>query len=232
MAEIDKAAGTSVTAKGGIVDKDSLADALREIMSGKGVDAVMEAVERLFELGLRVAKGSGASIDPFIGSGLALPPMPDGTDPAVWDAYTEDVDDIIMSRSGYGSPDLGPQLLAIKSQARGSARHLARLFSGKLVTDAVGTPVPVTHGLREGLTPEEMFACVAGAREGLANINYEMTRNPYGVAAAGSPKGFGVLARAMRASNPGRVFARAAAAGEADPLTDLDSRLFVGLLPL
>ena len=43
------------------------------------------------------------------------------------------------------------------------------------------------------------------------------------------PKGFGVLARAMRAKHPGVVFARAAATGEADPLADVDSRLFVGL---
>ena len=38
-----------------------------------------------------------------------------------------------------------------------------------------------------------------------------------------------VLARAMRAEHPGLVFAHAAATGEIDPLTDLDSRLFVGL---
>ena len=44
--------------------------------------------------------------------------------------------------------------------------------------------------------------------------------------------GFHVLARAMRAEHPGVVFARAAAAGEVDPLTDPDSRLFVGLPPL
>jgi len=43
------------------------------------------------------------------------------------------------------------------------------------------------------------------------------------------PKGFGVLARAMRAKHPGVVFARAAATGEVDPLADVDSRLFVGL---
>jgi hypothetical protein len=43
------------------------------------------------------------------------------------------------------------------------------------------------------------------------------------------PRGFHVLARAMRARRPGIVFAHAAATGEADPLTDLDSRLFVGL---
>ncbi|MEE8399284.1 MAG: hypothetical protein V3S89_09785 [Desulfobacterales bacterium] len=43
---------------------------------------------------------------------------------------------------------------------------------------------------------------------------------------------FLVLARAMCAENPGIVFANAAAAGEIDPLQDVDSRLFVGLNPL
>jgi len=38
-----------------------------------------------------------------------------------------------------------------------------------------------------------------------------------------------VLARARQAQHPGIVFARAAAIGEVDPLTDVDSRLLVGL---
>jgi hypothetical protein len=40
--------------------------------------------------------------------------------------------------------------------------------------------------------------------------------------------GFNVLARSMRSTAPGIVFA-AAARGEIDPLTNPDSRLFVGL---
>lgn len=44
-------------------------------------------------------------------------------------------------------------------------------------------------------------------------------------------KAFNVLARATRSPRPGVVFARAAAIGETEPLTDLDSRLFVGLPP-
>ena len=49
------------------------------------------------------------------------------------------------------------------------------------------------------------------------------------VPAGGDHTKFGVLARARRAQYPGIVFARAAAIGERDPLTDVDSRLFVGL---
>jgi hypothetical protein len=43
-------------------------------------------------------------------------------------------------------------------------------------------------------------------------------------------EGYGVLARAARAKRPGVVFARAASHGEADPLDDTRSQLFVGLL--
>jgi len=35
--------------------------------------------------------------------------------------------------------------------------------------------------------------------------------------------------RAVRSQSPGVVFAHAAATGEIDPLTDIDSRLFVDL---
>ena len=41
--------------------------------------------------------------------------------------------------------------------------------------------------------------------------------------------GYNVLTRARRTVQPGVVFARAAANGEADLLTDVYSRLFVGL---
>jgi hypothetical protein len=54
-------------------------------------------------------------------------------------------------------------------------------------------------------------------------------RRAYGLRETGHSRAFTVLARAMRSEQPGIVFARAAATGEVDPLTDMDSRLFVGL---
>ena len=42
-------------------------------------------------------------------------------------------------------------------------------------------------------------------------------------------KSFSVLTRALRAKYPGLVFARAAAAGEVDPLVDVESRMLVGV---
>jgi hypothetical protein len=58
---------------------------------------------------------------------------------------------------------------------------------------------------------------------------FETEENGKDLREALQPKGLNVLARALRSEHPGVVFARAAANGEIDPLTDVDSRLFVGL---
>ena len=87
----------------------------------------------------------------------------------------------------------------------------------------------IRHGYREGLTPDELYAVTVGAREALVRYALERERIAWELRDSGQPKGFTVLARAMRAKRPGVVFARAAATGEVDPLEDVDSRLFVGL---
>ena len=79
------------------------------------------------------------------------------------------------------------------------------------------------------MTSEEVFARVAGARKGLAQAVSEMEEMGTGMRERIAPTGYGALARARRSGRPGVVFARAAAGGETDPLTDADSRLFVGL---
>jgi hypothetical protein len=45
------------------------------------------------------------------------------------------------------------------------------------------------------------------------------------------PKSDTVLARALRARDPGPVFAQAALKGETDPLTDPGVRLWMGMRP-
>jgi hypothetical protein len=149
-----------------------------------------------------------------------------------WSAYAEEIEEQIASRTDFDSQDLGPQLLAVKSGARGMLRHLARLCGPRgIVPDVTGKSVVVRHGLSFGYTPAEAFACAVPAREGLAQVAIDTTRAAYGISQPRLSGGFNVLARAMRATRPGIVFARAAATSEIDPLTDLDSRLFVGLPP-
>ncbi|MCX6376836.1 MAG: hypothetical protein NTU88_12525, partial [Armatimonadetes bacterium] len=118
----------------------------------------------------------------------------------------------------------------IKSGARGSLGGLQRLVGPTVVQSSIhGDCIPIRHGFNEGLTPEEMFICIVGAREGLQRTAIECMQAGYGVRGYSQPKGFSVLNRAMRSGAPGIVFARAAAIGESDPLADVDSRLFVGL---
>jgi hypothetical protein len=92
-----------------------------------------------------------------------------------------------------------------------------------------GKPVIVRHNFVEGLTPEELYVCAVGARQGLAQWSARWEELGRETGDHSESARFTVLARARRAKRPGIVFARAAAIGEVDPLTDADSRLLVGL---
>ena len=116
----------------------------------------------------------------------------------------------------------------MKSGARGVAAQLQRFLGSSGTVNYFGEAVPIAHGFTQGLTQRELFATVPSWREGLSSV-VESTLKGYNIRATESSKAFTVLARAMRSARPGIVFARAAANGEVDPLTDLDSRLLVGL---
>jgi len=231
LREISELAGVEVVAPEGFLTKDSLLGAMRVVLARDGVEATLEALERLMGRGLEVAKASGASMSPFPDAGFERPPAPDTDAPGAWTAHTEELGDRIAASTNFESAEFGPQLLAVKAGARGNVRQLARLLGSMgVVIDPADRPVvPIRRGLCEGPSPREVFACVVGARKGLGQTAVECARMGYGIREASVTKGFKVLARAMRAQRPGVVFARAAATGESDPLTDLDARLFVGL---
>ena len=228
--EIADLAGTEVPAPEGFLTRPSLAEAMRGVMEREGIERTLEILERLMRRGFEITKESGASMSPFIGAGLERPPEPENDDVGAWNAYAEEFAERIASRTDFGDDDLGPQLLSMKSGARGSLQQLVWLLGARgAVKDSRGTSVVIRHGYRDGLPSEEMYATAVGAREGLFRVMSEWTRFGYELRDRREPKGFNVLARAMRAKRPGVVFARAAATGEADPLLDVDSRLFVGL---
>jgi hypothetical protein len=224
--------GRDVAAPDGFITRASLERALQDVLEREGGDRTLDVLEQLMRCGFEVAKRSGASMSPFVGSTLETPPQPTADDAQAWDAYAEELADRIASYTDYGNSDLGAQVLTMKTGARGELRHLVALLGSRgSVIDAKGAAVPIRHGFGAGLTPEEMFACVALARQALAQTAREVATTGYGIRAGGEPKGFSVIPRAMRAKHPGAVFARAAATGEVDPLTDIDSRLFVGFPP-
>jgi hypothetical protein len=70
---------------------------------------------------------------------------------------------------------------------------------------------------------------VVGAREALAELALEWQQWGQAGQERNAPGGFSVLARARRSPRPGVVFARAAANGEVDPLTDVYGRVLVGV---
>ncbi len=227
--EITQLAGTRVAAPNGFVTRDTLAAAMREVLERDGIAAALQALERLARRGFEVAKSSGASLSPFVGSSLERSPEPEQDGTESWDAYAEELAERVASCADYANADLGPQLLAVKSSGQG-LRHLTWLVGSRgAARDVRGNAVVVRHGYGEGLTPDEMYACVAGARGALAQIVTEWDRRLHSARDHSAPGGFNVLARARRSKRPGIVFARAAATGEVDPLVDVDSRILVGL---
>ena len=112
-------------------------------------------------------------------------------------------------------------------------RYLAEEDPPRAGWDALGTGSEVGDAIRRHLDAilALPFVDVPALRERRLTVALDCVRRAYGLAEISRPRGFNVLARAMRAAIPGIVFAQAAAIGEIDPLTDLDARLFVGLPP-
>ena len=107
----------------------------------------------------------------------------------------------------------------------GRRGDISEIISSETMLPAPGQgEVVVRHSLVEGLSPEEMMAGVAASRLGLAKLAFQGERILIKQSEADA---WGVLARARRARRPGVVFARAAAAGEVDPLEEPLSRILV-----
>ncbi len=226
--EIVQMAGEEAIAPSGLVTQTSLSAAMQKILARDGVQATLTTLEQLTRRGFEAAKAAGASMNPFIGESLPRPPEPEGDDPDLWIAYQEELAEQLLSGADYENVDLGPQQLATSIRARGR-RTLPLVIGPRVVRDACDELAIVRHGYAEGLTPDEMDACVVGARQGLIHLVDEMERMWNSSRDRDAPTTFTVLARARRAKRPGVVFARAAATGEVDPLVDVDSRLLVGL---
>jgi hypothetical protein len=229
-AEIDRLAGAAVPTPDGFVTRWAELDAMRAALERGGPKAALELSERLMRRGFEVARASGASIGPFVGAEFRYPPTPRGDDPAAWDGYVQELIERIAAHADF-SGDFGVLALAAKSGARSNLRQIAWTIGARgAVTDVAGRRAVVRHSYRDGLEPGELFALVAGARAGLNELLTEWERMGRAMRERmGPPRGYGALARAMRSPRPGVVFALAAAAGEVDPLAELDSRLFVGL---
>lgn len=233
-AEIAAIPGAEVAAPHGFLTKDTLADALDTVLARDGVEAALDRLDALMRLGFRVARESGASMGPFFGAALQGSEEPPVDDPEAWAAYAEDVAARLAAWDDFGDDGMGPILLAMRSGARANLRQLARIvgpWPSRFRRNGAAETVTIQRGYRDGLTPEELRGIVRNHWEGLDRANQEWLRFEEKLGASRLTHGLGVLARARQWQRPGIVFARAAASGEIDPLTDPDTRLFVGLPP-
>jgi hypothetical protein len=229
-AEIAGAAGLDVAAPAGFITHESLYAALRRRLERGEIEKTLDALQQLARRGFEVARESGASVSPFFGASVPKPLEPESEDADLWDACAQVLADRIAARTDFQNDDLGPALLAVKCGARGRLRHLSMLAGTRgTVTGSRGEPVVIRHGYCDGLTCEELFAEVALSRSSLARFHLDEKQVREELRRDRAPRGWGILARAMRSARPGLVFANAAATGEVDPLTDVESRLFVGL---
>ncbi len=228
--EIAEILGTTVATSSTIVTRATLEEALHLVLQRDGIHRTLEVLEKLMQRGFEVTRASGASISPFVGSHFSLPIAPEGNDSKAWDLYRQEVSEWLAASIDYVDTDLGTQLLAVKSGATGEIQQLVGLLSTQgAARDIQGCQIPVRHGYRDGLQPAEIYALAIRARESFARIQQDWMQVELEIRKRSITKSFSVLARAMRAEQPGIVFAHAASIGEVDPLTDRDSRLFVGL---
>jgi hypothetical protein len=218
---LNEVLNTQISATQGPIDSECLLIPCQNIMRQQGVDALLNVLDNLAKEGFAAAQASGASINPLIGLHVKLPiNMQSGSNiSGAYDAYIASLAEVLISRTDYHVA-LGPQLLAIKSGARGHIKQLISLLWGSQVTE---------HGYTFGLNPDELAAVAAITWRRLLSLNNEWEQMVSKGSTEPVSRSFRVMSRAMRSSHPGVVLARAAAVGEVDPLVDVDSRLFVGL---
>ncbi len=230
--ELSGIVGMEIAIPEGLVTQRSLADTLKTLLKSEGINHTIEVAERLMQRGLEIVKESGASMSPFLSRDNGSPPVPTAPDDeTAWNTYAEELIEWIAAYENYDDNNLGPHILAVKSRAFTSRLYRLACVVGArgAISDILGGNIVIRHGYCDGLTSDELYALCVGSREGLVRFNSEVQRVAWELRDNSQSKGFTVLSRAMRAKQPGIVFARAAACGEVDPLTDIDSRLFVGL---
>jgi hypothetical protein len=219
-----------------ILTRKHLVDALRSFLEQKGAVPAIEKAVELWERGFAEATRAGGTLNPFTLARTLLPKQPDSDCRDAWDQHIEHCIQTLASTNDFVNPAYGPQLLAGRSGARGTESNIVYLVAGRgFLEDSQGRKTIVKSGLLSGLTFDEFFALAVNNHERIIEVMSQwlnMESHPgFPDFRRYEPGGIHVIARAMRSKYPGIVFARAAAAGEVDPLLDTDTRLFLGMLP-
>ena len=222
-----------------LLSRNVVTQAVRAIADAAGIGEAVRVCEALTALGMAAARRSGASICAFAADGVdrAGEPKPaddsDG-DAERWLAHRDRLVERLGASCDFDDPSLGPQLIAVKSDARGTVEHLATFAGscGAVAIDGEGSLVAAPHGLAQGLSPDEAFTRPGTTQARLIEIGAATAsaiRRAASPTHGGPGDGWGVFARAMRSHRPGVTFAHAAARGEVDRLTEIDVQLLLGL---
>lgn len=206
---------------GKLLTQWELAGWMTDMLHERGPEEVVDALEKLMDLGFGAAAGSGASLDPFTRveklPGIDVCGEVDG--PAFGDRLYE----YLEASEDYFSPQFGPQLIMTKGSIRGSVANLVQLAYRRHETGG--------QGLLDGIRYEEFVKMAREMRRNIGRLAFRWQNLGRDVLEDELSSATTVLARARRSDRPGVVFAAAASRKESDPLTDIDARLFCGLVP-
>ncbi len=231
-AEIEHILEQPLSLQNGLLARGVLEEPLRQRLLKEGhaaVEPVLDILHRLTLRGFEAARHIGGGYGPFLGRNWPAPVRPIRDAPEEWNAWLEEFAARIAERMRQPESLSDPVLLTLASGARGGMRLLLKAVAAQGVVAALnGSTYTIRHGYREGLTPPEFLMNCIGSREGMARGITQWVSIQKEMFAEQAHTGYGVLSRAMRAPNPGLIFARAALAQETDPLRDAVARLFVG----
>ena len=226
-ADVEALSGVAV-ADGRVFDKNDLSRMLDRVLQERGLERALEILDELTRLGFAACKESGASFNPFLGAGKAWPQQPEGVDWDQWRLYADELAAAFEDQADFDDSDLGPLALLAESGARGNREQLIQYVGGGLIYREDGSLFIQRSCWRDGLSVEEVKVRAPRALWGLAANNQRWSEAREAAQQIGGGD-LRVWGRALRAAQPGVVFARAAERGEVEPLSNLSSRLFVGL---
>jgi hypothetical protein len=229
----------------GYLTERSLADFSVTLLDEVGPERVVEILGELYDLGITEAMRRGGSMNPF----MQIPASVRESN-----MTRAEIVEGFAGSNDFDDPDFGSQLLLIKSGARGSIEHLVMLCHSRPFGAGVPTLIPQTYdgdladlatpanamsreqehaeytatGHLDGVLAPELFLLAREARKHIHELVTTIQSSGHRMRSGNQPKGYGILARAVRTEYPGIVIGSAAATGETDPIADIDASLFVG----
>ena len=226
-AEVEGLTGMAVDGSR-LFTKRDLNRLLAQVLQREGLERALDVLDRLTRRGFEVCKQSGASFNPFLGSGKEWPEQPEEVHGDEWQMYSDELVAAFYQQADFADNDLGPLALLTLSGARGNQQQVIQYVGGGLIRREDGSLFAQRGCWRDGLSVEEAKVRAPRALWGLAATNQRWSEAREAAQQPGRAD-YHVLGRAARAAQPGVVFARAAERGEVEPLSSVSSRLFVGL---